>query len=113
MGRNKNQEEQEITPAYNPATCILEGACCEFEDVTYAYCGKYCGYKQDAGGANDGSDHKNQLDACCYQHDVCLADNLKSTCDCHMDFINCSESVPHSPGFHTIRAGIAAAMSAC
>lgn len=90
----------------DPLDCINEGSCCNFGDVTYAYCGKYCGYMQDAGGSNDGSDTENQLDACCYQHDYCLWENLKSRCDCHNDFLSCSNSVLKTPGYTTIRNGI-------
>ncbi|UOQ49403.1 hypothetical protein MUN88_04670 [Gracilibacillus caseinilyticus] len=105
----RTEEQQTVQAAYNPASCVLSGSCCHFENVTYGYCGLYCGYGHSNGGANDGSGIQNDLDACCFSHDFCLWNNVQSTCGCHDTFLDCSTRTRPSPGDFTIKAGIAAA----
>ncbi|MEC1716480.1 hypothetical protein [Schinkia azotoformans] len=104
---SKEEEKDIITTAvYDPASCIASGSCCQFSGVTYSYCGKYCGYRQEAGGSDDGSDTINGLDACCFWHDYCLWEGLMSRCGCHDGFLDCASGTPAAPGDTTIRNGI-------
>lgn len=92
-----------------PAFCIMEGTCCKFSGKTYAYCGKYCGYKQKAGGRDNGADVINSLDSCCYWHDWCLKEGIRNQCGCHDGFLDCASRTSGAPGKWTIYAGILAA----
>lgn len=91
-----------IQPAYDPASCLLEGSCCYFEGKRYEHCGHKCGIYEVAGGGTP----INAIDSCCKTHDIEIRGKKgKDRCQPHKNFIKCTNNLS-GPGYHTIRNGI-------